>query len=84
MNFKCKHKDISDEINKRMGFEAAEFDSSIDSLVHVESGGNHEFNLAYDVIVFLGYEKPVTDGLRFNSGISELTLEPKTMGAYYK
>ncbi|AUR86973.1 hypothetical protein NVP1091O_70 [Vibrio phage 1.091.O._10N.286.52.B12] len=84
MKFKCKHKDIAEEINSRLGFEDAEFDPLIDSLVHMDAGGNHEFNLAYDVITFLGYEKPVTDGLCFNSGISELTLEPKTMGAYYK
>lgn len=84
MKYKCKHKDIADEINSRTKTNEAIVDESIGSFVYMDEGCSDDFNMVYDVLLFLGYAKPIETEFKFDSIEIGVDLMPKTEGAYYK
>ena len=51
----CKHKNIHDEIKKRIEGAEVEFNPSQDSIVNVDSITNEELKIVFEVLVALGY-----------------------------
>lgn len=79
--YACKYKNIADELKKRDPECSVEVNPGLESLVHMETGGNKEFNLCNDVLIALGYYKgPEIDG---TIGMFD-RQEPQTMGAYHQ
>ncbi|AOQ26680.1 hypothetical protein [Vibrio phage 2E1] len=84
MKYKCKHKEIADEINSRTRTNEAIVDESIESFVYMDEGCSDDFNMVYDVLLFLGYAKPIETKFKFDSIELGVGSMPKTEGAYYK